>query len=323
MSLSIDNVEGFDFPKDDAEAGGRFQQYQNRDPLSVVPPALLNAGDIYDYARITGMIYPFATDERKLKEKLKPSSYELDFLGTVHYVDEKGGYQRIAINRNTPFILKKNSIVYVSLACKFRLPTYIAMRFNLRITHVHRGLLLGTGPLIDPGFVGRLLIPLHNLTDKDYVLIEGEGLIWVEFTKLSPYRDGARVVAFPEGKWNLTAREYFNRASDGTPAVSSIPGEVAQATEDAKKAQVHAEDAEKSSKRLLIGGVVALVVSLVAVIVGVLNLGVSTWNVVSAANKSISEYRGEVGALQERIGTLEAELQTFRRDHGTGSSIPR
>ncbi len=28
---------------------------------------------------------------------------------------------------------------------------------------VYKGLLLGTGPIVDPGFVGKLYIPLHKL----------------------------------------------------------------------------------------------------------------------------------------------------------------
>ena len=50
---------------------------------------------------------------------------------------------------------------------------------------MHRGLLVGTGPLVDPGFRGKLLIPLHNLTLDAYEIRGDEGLIWVEFTKTS------------------------------------------------------------------------------------------------------------------------------------------
>jgi hypothetical protein len=122
------------FPRTDAEAEERFQEHRRLDPLQDVQPALLNAGDICDYARITGMIWPFPYTETAIKEKLKPASYEIDFLGTVHYVDDMGEHQKIGITKGTPFQLRKNSIVFVSLACKFRLPQYIALRFNLRIT---------------------------------------------------------------------------------------------------------------------------------------------------------------------------------------------
>lgn len=48
-----------------------------------------------------------------------------------------------------------------------------------------RGCLLGTGPIVDPGFEGRIMIPVHNLTANIDELKAGDGLIRVEFTKLS------------------------------------------------------------------------------------------------------------------------------------------
>ena len=38
---------------------------------------------------------------------------------------------------------------------------------------------------MDSGFSGSLLIPLHNLTNNNYEICGGDGIIWVEFTKLS------------------------------------------------------------------------------------------------------------------------------------------
>ena len=55
----------------------------------------------------------------------------------------------------------------------------------MKISHIYKGLLLGTGPLVDPGFVGRLSIPLHNLTANNYKFKFGQGMIQLEFTKLS------------------------------------------------------------------------------------------------------------------------------------------
>jgi deoxycytidine triphosphate deaminase len=96
------------------------------------------------------------------------------------------------ISRGETFVLRRNSIAFVQVEPVFRIPDYIALRFNLKILHVHRGILLGTGPLVDPGFVGNLYIPLHNLTDSDYTFKGGEGLIWMEFTKVSWPPPGSR-----------------------------------------------------------------------------------------------------------------------------------
>ena len=101
------------------------------------------------------------------------------------YWDGAGNKKLGDINRGDEFVLRKNSIAFVTLEPMFRLPEFLALRFNLKITHIYRGILLGTGPLVDPGFVGRLSVPLHNLTTNDYTFVGGEALIWMEFTKLS------------------------------------------------------------------------------------------------------------------------------------------
>ena len=156
-----------------------FDKYKSYDPYPQINPSLLNSADISDYADATGMIDPFNPN------RLKSASYEVEFSGTVYEWDQKGNKKETVLSDGQEHILKKNSIAFLFTKAKFRLPDYIALRFNLKITHVHRGLLLGTGPLVDPGYEGNLLIPLHNLTTNDYEIKEGEGIIWVEFTKLS------------------------------------------------------------------------------------------------------------------------------------------
>jgi deoxycytidine triphosphate deaminase len=324
----VDDHSAYQVPKSDEEALARFRQFEHHDPLPDVPAALLNAGDIFDYARITGMIWPFEKDEQRLKQKLKSASYEIDFLGDIYFADENGRQTRIEIKHDTPFILPKNSIAFVFLATQFRLPDYIALRFNLKITHVHRGLLLGTGPLIDPGFAGRLLIPLHNLTSKDYTLTGGDGLIWVEFTKLSPnshWNTDARKSTrdyehFPPSKRNLERQRYFNRASSGIPAISSIPGEVRISRDSAERARDAAEKAQTYTRNLTIGGAIILFVSLVAMLV-------PTWDLISSANKNVADanntvrnLREEQISLEKRIEALQSELRSLRESQVPSSS---
>ena len=155
----------------DEEAQRRFERYRSVDPFPEIPPALLNSADIYDYVRMTSILHPFHRGD------LKSGSYEAGIKGRCVWWDDKGIRQTINIREGADeFKLSANSIAFVQVEPKFRLPDYIVLRFNLKITHVHRGILLGTGPLVDPGFVGRLLIPLHNLTTSDYLFKMGDGL---------------------------------------------------------------------------------------------------------------------------------------------------
>ena len=208
-----------DFAKTYDEAGRRFELACDTDPLPNIPNALLNSADIADYIRMTGMIYPF---DIKL---MKPASCEIEIGDQCIFWDDKGKLNDLDLAAENYFDLSSNSIVFVNTKQYFRLPNYIAVRFNLRINHVHRGVLLGTGPLVDPGFVGRLLIPLHNLTANKYTLRSGDPIAWVDFTKISPHEwteeyDQIKAddnlsgtyVPFPDDKKNLTAQNYLTSA---------------------------------------------------------------------------------------------------------------
>lgn len=81
------------FPATPEEAKKRFGEYRSKDPFPEVPAALLNSADIYDYARVTGMLWPFDPSEELLERKLKSASYEVDFAGDVHYCDRDGAYR--------------------------------------------------------------------------------------------------------------------------------------------------------------------------------------------------------------------------------------
>jgi deoxycytidine triphosphate deaminase len=229
-------------PASDGEAEARAGQWKSSDPLPTIPPSLLNSADICAYVAATGMIHPFRPED------LKPASYAFRLKGLCR--DEKGDF--VEIEEGDEFELKPNSITFITLEPYIRLPDYVALRFNLKIKNVYRGLLLGTGPLVDPGFEGRLSIPLHNLTANSYRFRGGETMIWVEFTKLSPNerwmhhssdqapRDAQLYVPFPPDKYGRQLKKYLDEADPLRVIVSSIPGVFTEAREAAEKANVAA-----------------------------------------------------------------------------------
>ncbi|PHJ61574.1 hypothetical protein VF14_09150 [Nostoc linckia z18] len=323
------------------EAENRFKEYKSKDPFPDILPALLNSADIYDYVAVTGMIDPFDPD------KLKSASYEVNLLGKCVYYDEQGKKQVEYIQKNKEFILKPNSIAFVTVEPMFRLPDYIALRFNLKITHVYRGLLLGTGPLVDPGFVGRLSIPLHNLTTNDYRFFGGEALIWVEFTKLSHSDDWRQLkrqrranlisrqgkyIPFPARKnQDSDVEEYLLKADRNRPIRSSIPDAIQDARNSAEKAAQSAERAAQSAEkaaqeakqladeadkkltqsqqRFTIGTLIGVSLSIIAVVM-------SSWQLVSFF-LSTSEYLNETREKNinhaDKINSLEREIQRLNK----------
>jgi deoxycytidine triphosphate deaminase len=158
----------------DEEAEERFEATRGSDPFPGIAPALLNSADLLDYVAATGMIFPFAIPP-KPEEMLKPASCAIRLGGEVVYwdtdavsdpdsdEDSKPEKVKRVLKPGEELTLRRNSIVYVTLEPTLRLPDYIAARFNLTIRDIYRGILVGTGPLVDPGFTGRLSLPLHNL----------------------------------------------------------------------------------------------------------------------------------------------------------------
>ena len=208
----LEELESGAFAWSEEEAERRYARWQSKDPLPAVFPSLLNAADIARYVALTGMIYPFHLNRRDLKL----ATYHFKLLGEAIWWDRHGKERHSVIEEGDEFKLEADSIAFVTLEPSLRLPDYIALRFNLRVDNVYKGLLLGTGPIVDPGYVGKLSVPLHNLTTNDYVFRGGEHLIAVEFTKVSPHP-----------VWDTSAEEL-----DGVEALKPGPGLLPTAKHD-------------------------------------------------------------------------------------------
>ncbi len=228
----------------DEEADLLYNKTKNRDPFDTqIPPALLNSSDIVKYVESTGMLNPFYIGE----EFLKPASYSLRVNGTYIYWNSKEEMIQGELAKAGDYIvLKRNTVAFVTLESKIRLPHYIAARFNLQIKHVHRGILLGTGPLVDPGFKGNLFIPLHNLTNNDYKIEYLDPLIWMEFTKISNSSDYVNNMGekrkenffpFKNSSVSLSPGQYLNKAAPHSPIINSVSLLVERASELQKKAE--------------------------------------------------------------------------------------
>jgi deoxycytidine triphosphate deaminase len=114
------------------------------------------------------------------KGNLRPASYTLR-VGD-DYVDSEGEKRSLSEEEDT-IVFKKKSVIFVSTKEELELPFYIVARFNLRVNWVYDGILLGTGPQVDPGFAGVLSCPLYNLTNSDITIRRGEDFATIDFEK--------------------------------------------------------------------------------------------------------------------------------------------
>ena len=101
------------------------------DPLPDIPSALLSGEHIEEYVLTTGAISPFIVGGER--NRLKRASYEARIGEKAYKYDERSRLVEICTN---PLIVEANSIVFVECDLQFRLPTFIALRFNLQIRHV-------------------------------------------------------------------------------------------------------------------------------------------------------------------------------------------
>ncbi len=116
---------------------------------------------------------------------LRPAAYTLR-VGSS-YVDSRGKPGWLDETRNRYFEMEPNSIVYVSTYEKLDLPYYIAARFNLRVKWVYRGILLGTGPQVEPGYGGYLSCPLYNLTDRPIRIDYKQDFATIDFERTTDF----------------------------------------------------------------------------------------------------------------------------------------
>ena len=315
----------------------RKHPYYKLDPLTEIQPALLNSFDINRYVDMGCLV---EKDNFDPKMRLKPASYEMRFLGKLYdwrRIDGRLQRRCREIHDGKKIKLSRNSITYLWMKEKLLLPEYIAARFNLHIRHVHSGMLLGTGPLIDPGFFGNLLIPLHNLTCNDYQLEGGKGIIWVEFTKVSKNKywlndDAERPLAlkeFPRTKDLDNPGSYFEKSG-----VTETDGVQSAFKEVLEKAQSDADDARKSAtetreevRRLktlyswiglgsAVSVVITIVIAAVAAIIGGYTLVNQVVEISTEAHRQIKidkeVHLEKIDIIQKDLSNLDTKIDKYQ-----------
>lgn len=283
-----------------------------QDPLPGIEPALLNSLDIRRYVDKGCLLEPESFDQKRMK----PASYEMRFLGELsHWEEVDGRLEKRCrkVSEGDRIELRKNSISYLWTEERLLLPEYIAARFNLRIRDVHKGILLGTGPLIDPGFGGRILIPLHNLTDGKYFLTGGDGIIWVEFTKVSTNRywlpghqdtkRPCKLVAFPPGKRIASSDGYLEKAGAAAGVQSAFRGALESTRGAADEAKAAAEAARSSIARGTNFGIIGVL----GVVVGVAALLFSAFEISVQVTDRVHRQSERIGVLERKLEDIEAQ----------------
>lgn len=127
----------------------------------------LDRGDIF--------IEPF--DDKQVQ----PATYDLR-------VGEQGATtsskKRVNIRETGYLLLEHGDFGIVTVLEEIRLGLQYTARFGLRSKYARKGLIATTGPQIDPGYEGRLIVGITNLTPRNISLPYKDDFLSVEFHRL-------------------------------------------------------------------------------------------------------------------------------------------
>lgn len=266
--------------------------------------------------------------QNALNANLKSAVYEMR-LGSFafRWEGDKRNIMRLGNQQNEEreLNLPPNSLTFVTTIEQFNLPNDIIARFNLKVDWVHCGLLLGTGPIVNPGFNKYLLIPIHNFSSKEVQISYGQKLIAVEFTKI-PLSESIEELPFEE-EYNQADVEtlvepYSTVAKFVESSVSNVLREYKEKikynTEEIKASKT---EREKWNRRFTWGGLASAFLGGIALA----SLVFTTWSVhadtrqkLLAAHEALlttsdrlekenAQMRHELGVLREQFKILSAK----------------
>ena len=289
------------------------------DPDAKNVQGLILSDRITYYAKEVNLINPFHPGN------LRPASYDLVLGPECWYAEhlKQSGEAKRILSDGEKLVLHPNSITFVSTRETLNMPFYLAARFNLKLRLLHEGLLLGAGPQIDPGFVGRLSCPLHNISSEKISLTCGEAFAVIEFHKTSPFAEQAHLsstVAIDEVRRRGEAGEL--RGISGNPCLtfprrsldrepikryvpagrlvsSSVEGIATQQGVLEQKVERELSDFRSQIRTLNF-------MALIAVVTVALSLGTYFWAVVNW-NKSVNESGIR---MEERMKNLEERMNS-------------
>lgn len=237
---------------------------------------------------------------------------ELNLLQRLFAHDDAHRYLwPISVTTST-LVLPPNSLTFVSLYERFNLPRDIFGRFNLKSRFVHHGLLVGGGPIVEPGYTERLVVPLHNFSNIPVELKYGEPLINVEFTRtLNP--DAADLGDVPHLENPLThlgPQEFF---SNSKYVESSVYAAI----------EKNASLLRSFASKMRVAGI-ASVIGLVALITAFYNLIVNLSNSSNQTTLKLHETQEKIADFNSRnqkrmqeigaaLDELVAEIQRLRQ----------
>jgi dCTP deaminase len=155
--------------------------------------------------------------------------------------------KKIDIRQDGYLLLHPGDFAVVMVLEELRLGPQYAARFGLRSKFARKGIIATTGPQIDPGFHGRLIIGVTNLTPKAVALPYKDDLVSVEFHRLEepatkpysgPYQGkmelGPEEIEFITESEGMALSEVLNTLRSLSQNVGTLTTDVSALTKEFK-----------------------------------------------------------------------------------------
>lgn len=137
---------------------------------------LLNDDEIKKAMDTDGLIIDNFSEER-----LQPASYDMR-LGKEAFTSS--GREKVDVEGRGTLIIEAGDFAMVTTLEQITMPLKLAAHIGLRSEFARKGVVLLSGPQIDPGFEGLLVVGLCNLSPNDIVMTFKQPFCTIEFIKL-------------------------------------------------------------------------------------------------------------------------------------------
>jgi deoxycytidine triphosphate deaminase len=145
------------------------------------------------------------------EKNVRGSSYDLT-VGSEYYLGDEAELSNqplsgIKLEPLQTFTIPAHGICYVLCSEGLFLPGDITAKVSLRMKCIYGGLILPAQPPFDPGYKGKVIVMVHNLSSADFPLKQGDRVATIEFLRvLNPASSAPHQPGVIDLKSQLTRR---------------------------------------------------------------------------------------------------------------------
>lgn len=221
-------------------------------------------------------------------EHLRGSSYDLT-IGDEYYIGENNKHRPLTTEKLRPsqsFAVPAHAICFILTEESINLPRDLTAKISLRMTHIYEGMILTSQPPFDPGYRGKVIIMLHNLSSSPVHFKQGERVATIEFSRLDE----------PSKSMKPHRSVQTLQSQLGKPLTSSL-SEIASVSNRAKK-----------RVNFLVGQTLVFVTIIAAIVT---LPGLLTY---SSMSSQLEDQKAQIKDLSEDLASHAAEINRYRED---------